>query len=168
MLMRYNNRFCSCALAAAFMLTASTAPAATFTWNGGVAGVWTAGGAGWTPGNYPLNGAATDTEALFSGTTPLAVTLTGTVEANLLTFTASGYTISGGTQISLNGTAPTISVASGLSDTINSVLASGAGMIKTGTGTLTLGGSNTGLSGGVTVSQGELVLNNANAASTSG
>ena len=62
----------------------------------------------------------------------MAITLSGTVEANLLTFTATGYAILGGTQITLNGTTPTITVND--AGTISSVLAGSAGLIRAGLG----------------------------------
>lgn len=108
--------------------------------NDGVAGPFTA----W-------NNAAIDS-AVFAGT-PGTVTLSGAITANALTFSGTGYILTGGT-LTLAGTTPTISGAA----TINSTLAGTAGIVKSAAGVLTLGGTNT-FSGGITVAAGGLAVN---------
>ncbi|HWB58156.1 MAG TPA: autotransporter-associated beta strand repeat-containing protein, partial [Chthoniobacteraceae bacterium] len=91
------------------------------------------------------------------------VSLTGTtVTLAGITFNSTnGYTISGGT-IALQGTATPIAVSTGL-DTISSVLTgSGAGMNKTGSGTLVLGAANN-YTGSTTIGNGVVKANVAGA-----
>jgi autotransporter-associated beta strand protein len=93
----------------------------------------------------------TGSDGLGTGT----VAVTGTQVANGLAFgSASGnITLSGGT-ISLGGTTPTITV-NNATNTISSILAGSAGIVKSGSGSLTLSpsGSNT-FTGGLTIRSG--------------
>jgi len=175
------NRFRSARPAAlALALLAAPSLHAQLYWdnNGGTAGFGTATGT-WaaTTTNNSTQGWSTDstgstlpsgttntttTDALNFGTSSdgLAagtITVSGTVNANSLTFgSASGnITLSGGT-ITLGGTTPTITV-NNTSDTISSVLAGSAGFTKNGTGTLTLTATNT-YTGTTTVNAGTLNL----------
>ncbi len=80
----------------------------------------------------------------------------GTVTANGIIFNAAGsgsYTLTGGT-INLAGTTPTLTA--NVNAQIDSILTGSAGFTKTGTGTLTLNGTNT-VSGTVAITQGTLV-----------
>jgi fibronectin-binding autotransporter adhesin len=132
----------------------------SYTWNGGTAGSWSDAGSGWLDGATPTSWSnAVSTKALFSGTTPLNVTVSS-VTAYGLQFAANNYVLSGGTLTladpsSVGGTAGIISVGNSLGATINSVIAGSAGMSITGGGTLTLTGVNA-YSGGTTVSAGTL------------
>ena len=98
------------------------------------------------------NNAALD-NAVFAGTAG-TVTLSGGITAQTLTFTISGYELDGGT-LTLAGATPTIN-ATGAA-TINSVIAGNAGITKTGTGALTLGGVNT-FTGGINVQSAGLIV----------
>ncbi|MDZ7619095.1 MAG: autotransporter-associated beta strand repeat-containing protein [Patescibacteria group bacterium] len=99
-------------------------------------------------------------EAIFgSGSGTAGTVNVGTVNVNTITFNAPGsgsYVISGGS-ISLAGTTPTIAANSNAS--IASVLVGAAGLIKTGSGTLTLGGAST-FTGSVYVNEGILKIGN--------
>jgi autotransporter-associated beta strand protein len=172
------------ALALALLAFGSAAHAQLY-WdnNGGTAGFGTATGTwaapttnnstqGWstdaTGATLPSSTTTTSTsDALNFGTGSAGlaagtITVSGTVNANSLTFgSASGnITLSGGT-ITLGGTTPTITV-NNTSDAITSVLAGTAGLTKNGTGTLTLSGTNT-YTGGTTVNAGTLSLATAGA-----
>jgi len=127
-----------------------TLHAATLYWDGtsttanadGGAGTWVTGGTtnwddaavagvdtAWTNGS----------DGVFGGTAG-TVSVSGTVGAASLTFNTPGYSLTGGT-ISLTGT-PTIATGSN-AISISSVLAGTNGLAKSGTGSLTLSGSNT-------------------------
>jgi autotransporter-associated beta strand protein len=165
------------ALAAVLLAFAGTASAQLY-WdnNGGTAGFGTATGTWAAPTtNNSTQGWSTDATGatLPSGTTTTStsdalnfgtgsaglaagtITVSGTVNANSLTFgSASGnITLSGGT-ITLGGTTPTITV-NNTTDTISSVLAGSAGLTKNGTGNLTLTGVNT-YTGTTTINAGTL------------
>ncbi len=84
----------------------------------------------------------------------------------LVTPSAAGGTISGG---ALNATGSgdlIVHQYSGGSFTINSALTSTAGLTKTGPGTLSLGGVNTGLTGPINVNRGNLTVTNLAAVSS--
>ena len=78
--------------------------------------------------------------------------------ANRVQFNTTGYTLQGGT-LTLNGSAPTLTAASGVSASIGSTVAGSAGLIKNGAGTLTLSAANS-LTGTTTINQGTLALQN--------
>ena len=84
-----------------------------------------------------------------------AIIVSGTQNVDSIAFGNSGYTLSGGT-VNL-GTESGVSVASGKSATIGSVVAGSGGLAKTGEGTLTLSGTNT-YTGATTVSDGTLLV----------
>lgn len=91
-----------------------------------------------------------------AGTTTAGTVTVGTVTTNGITFAApvvGNYTLSGGT-ITLDGSSPTLRTQ--VDATIGSVLAGSAGMVKAGSGVLTLNGVNT-YSGTTTVTAGTLV-----------
>ena len=89
-------------------------------------------------------------DAVFEGT---AGTVTvSTVSAASLTFNVAGYTLTNGT-VTLSG--PT--VAASANANISSALAGSAGLVKVGSGTLTLAGANT-YSGGTTISNGMVAV----------
>ncbi len=145
-----------------------------FTWDGsdtvtsgaqGGAGTWdTNTTANWWDGSadvvWPNSG--TDNDAIFGGTAG-NVTVSS-VTANDVTFSSSGYILSGASTLTLNGTTPTITTNAGSPATIgnatDTVLAGSAGLVKAGTNTLTISGSavNT-FTGGLNVKAGTLALN---------
>ncbi len=124
---------------------ASTANAATQTWNPGGAG----GGAGaWNLSNWDSAAAWTANNTAVFGGTAGTVSLNSTTQSvNGLTFNVGGYTIATGT-LSFTG-APTTITTNGGTTTIapNATLTSAAGaqITKTGAGTLSLSASYGGL-----------------------
>ncbi|MBZ9822831.1 autotransporter-associated beta strand repeat-containing protein [Mesorhizobium sp. CA4] len=116
----------------------------------------------WSPNGDGLSGPYTTwnngalDDAFFGGTAGTVTLQTG-ITAHNLTFETVGYTLNGNT-LTLGGAAPTITMGSGVSATINSVIAGTAGLTKSGAGTLILGGANT-FSGGVIVNGGALNIN---------
>lgn len=124
----------------------------TGTWNTSL-GLWYNGSAdsAWISGS----------DAEFSGIGG-AVTVGAAVTAHNIAFDVTGYTLSGSSIITLNGTTPTISVANVTdSATISSVLAGSAGLTKSGNGTLIVSGVNT-FTGGVNISAGTLQISSMN------
>ena len=121
---------------------AGTAQAATqyatggFIWNDGITAKWGPNGGPytsvWNAGN----------DAVFQGSAgTVSIAATGATAHNI-TFTTTGFKISGNT-LTLNAATPTISTGTGITATINSVIAGSAGLTKSGVGTLNLGGNNT-------------------------
>ncbi len=151
-------------LACVFTLVlASAAPssAGSLTWGSsgaGGSGTWNANGtANWFNGagavKWPAPG-GTDDDAIFAGTSGTVSLASGGITANDIAFNTSGYTIQSQT-LTLNGTTPTITTATGVTAEVSSVVAGAAGLTKAGSGTLTLSGTNT-FTGDVTVSGGLL------------
>ena len=159
--------------ASAFMLgSAPEAKAANRFWDPLFSGTATGGGPGsWdnlTTANW-YNGVADvtwDNSALdiafFGGTAGGAVTLGGPITAGGLTFTTSGYNITGSTLTLTPPTgvsAPNINVVGiGTRSAIDSILAGSNGFIKTGDGVLVLTNSSNSYTGITQVNQGTLVI----------
>lgn len=152
-------------LVLAALAFASSAHAATFTWDGG-AGTWDTTTTNWTSLAW---GNTNADEAIFSGTAGTVTLNTGTgVIANKLTFNSDGYLINSNVAadvLTLAGTTPTVTVGSGFSATINAITAGTAGLTKAGAGTLVLNGANP-FTGTTTLSGGTLVVGNVDALST--
>jgi autotransporter-associated beta strand protein len=151
----------------------SDSPVASATYVTAVSAAWTnrAGGSWAAPGNWSNNIIANGVSApaLFN-TLTLSSNVTVTLDSsptvgrlllgdagNLYSWTLNPG--SGGT-LTLSGTNPPVLQVDNQSSTVNASLAGTAGLIKTGQGTLILGGANT-LSGGLTLSQGALTANHA-------
>ena len=129
----------------------------------GGAGTWdTTATKWWNITDVAWPNLTTDT-AIFTGTAG-TVTLGTAINVNTLSFVSNGYTIAGNT-LTLAGTTPTIQVAAGQTATISSVLAGSAGLVKSGTGTLSLSGLNL-YTGTTTISAGILQANSATALGT--
>ena len=132
----------------------------SFTWGTDAKWAATAGGpynASWVDGN----------NAIFEGSAgSVTVAVSGVSVQNIAFTNTTGFLITNNT-LTLAGTAPTITVKSGLSATIASVIAGSVGLVKSGTGTLTLGGTNA-YQGGTVISAGTLVEGNASALSSTG
>lgn len=124
-------------------------PGSDLTWdNGASTGVWNTADLNWT-GSAWTN--ATTNNAVFGATGAGAVTVGEPVTVGNLTFNAAGYSISGSSlslESSTIATAHPVTIASNLT---------GSGLIKAGTGELTLNGS-LAYTGGTTVSAGSLVV----------
>jgi autotransporter-associated beta strand protein len=139
--------------------------ATTYLWNGGVSGVWTNAGGGWTD---KFDNTATN----YNNAKPVVVQFTNAAAGTNVTVAANGvvvgnvevggsddYAFSGGT-ITMTNT--TWSVATGRAATVSNVLAGTTALTKSGAGQLLLASSNS-YSGGTTLSAGTLTLGNANA-----
>jgi autotransporter-associated beta strand protein len=117
-------------------------------------------------GGSGSTGTATTNSLRF--TAPASLVLTGTLTLQsggiLVRATAGNPVINGGTLTATGGGELIVHVyGSSLNDlTINSALSSSAGLTKTGTGNLVLGGSNTALDGPVNINQGDLTFTNPN------
>ncbi|MBN8459482.1 MAG: autotransporter-associated beta strand repeat-containing protein [Verrucomicrobia bacterium] len=138
-------------------------PAASLTWDTdsgttgaqGGAGTWTDGGSGWWNGtaNVAWNNATPD-NATFGGAAGGTVTLGSAITAGSIGFDTAGYTLGAGTINLGSGFTVTTNAAA----TIGSVMASTTnGLAKSGTGTLTVTGSNT-YRGATVVNAGTLVI----------
>ena len=137
--------------------------ATTYLWNGGVSGVWTNGGGGWTD---KFDNTATN----YSNAKPVVAQFTNAAAGTNVTVAANGvnvgnivvdggaYAFSGG---AITMTNTTWSVSNAVA-TVSGALAGTTGLTKSGGGTLVLGASNS-YSGGTTLSAGTLALSNVNA-----
>lgn len=138
-------------------------PAASLTWDPdsettgaqGGAGTWTDGGSEWWNGtaNVAWNNATPD-NATFGGTAGGTITLGSPITAGSIGFDTAGYTLGAGT-INLGSG---FTVTTNADATIDSVMASTTnGVAKSGTGSLTVKGSNT-YRGATVVNAGTLVI----------
>lgn len=97
-------------------------------------------------------------EGIFDGAGG-TVTVSGSVMAEAgLDFRTTGYTVTGGT-LALRGVTRAdnhVSVATGATATVSSLLTGSTGVTKTGSGTLVIGGTATGLTGGIQIDAGTL------------
>ena len=161
-------------IAAACLLgVASSAKAATYSWNGSTTGgatgssnIWdTNTTANWTGAGTLWPASGTDNDAVFGGTAGTVTIAAGGVTANDITFNTTGYTLTGG-NLTLNGTTPTLTIGSG-SATISSNIAGSAGLTKSGSGTVTLSAPVYSYTGATSITGGTLVID-ASAATANG
>lgn len=166
---RLSTRTRAAALLLAAITALNTAGAASLSWDGsdtsasdaqGGTGTWDANAtANWWDGSgnvvWPAAGGSDD-DAVFAGTGG-NVTLGSAISANDLTFSSSGYVISGSSVLTLinGGTAPVLTTGTGVTATLSAPLTGTGGFTKSGTGTLVLNGANT-VSGLVTLGAGTL------------
>lgn len=122
----------------------------------GGSGSWDNTTANWFNGSTAVPWASGNTAA-FGGTAG-TVTASGTVAVGSMTFSTSGYTITGGT-LALSGTEPVIATNAGVSATINSAITGSATLVKSGAGMLTFSGAKA-YTGPTIVDAGRLVLDN--------
>ena len=120
-------------IAAVFLLAAS-APAQTLTWDQGN-GDWDTTSTNWSGATW-----ADGNTAIFGGTAGSTISLTSPISATGVTFNVNNDVVTGNT-LTLTGT-PVITVGSGLTATVNSVLAGTVGMAVEGGGTVNFGGDN--------------------------
>ena len=145
-------------------------PTGALSTSGGGTGAWdtttsnwydptAAGGAGadvpWTNGD----------DAVFPGSAG-TVTVSAGISANSMTFSTTGYTVQDAGSGSPSLAVGTISVGTGLSDTIASVLSGSGALALSGPGTLNLSGANT-YTGAMSISGGTLQLGNSSALGSS-
>jgi fibronectin-binding autotransporter adhesin len=128
------------------------AHAASNTWLGNTNSTWDTTTNNWTSPTAWANG----NDAVFGATGAGTLTVGAGVTAHNLDFTANGYTLQTG-GLTLVTASATITTAPGISASISSAVGGTVGLIKNGTGTLTLSGVN-GYSGGTAVADGKLVL----------
>jgi autotransporter-associated beta strand protein len=142
--------------------------ATTYEWSGGVSsggvsGVWTNGGSGWTDKfdntATTYNNAKPVVAQFTNASAGTNVTVGGNVVVGNIQASGADYNFSGGT-ITMTNT--TWSVGAGHTASVGSTLAGTTGLTKADSGTLTLSASNS-YSGGTTLSLGTLALGNANA-----
>ncbi|MDD0843067.1 autotransporter-associated beta strand repeat-containing protein, partial [Pseudomonas sp. Gutcm_11s] len=125
-------------------------------------GTWDAVATNWTNANGSSNLAWNNRFAAFAGSAG-NVTVNGAQNFTGMQFLTDGYHLQSGSAAALtamadnNGNAPRIIVDSGSKATVDVAIGGSHGLIKTGAGTLVLGGSNT-YSGGTTVSGGTLQI----------
>jgi autotransporter-associated beta strand protein len=142
----------SATAAGVLALRGATASAANFNWDpaphqnstaGSGTGTWDASTGNWFNGTsdvaWPNTSPNGDTAIFSNATTAATVTLSGTINANVVTFNSVNYTLTGGTALALNGTTPTINTNS--SATINSPITLGANTTFNTTSTFTQGGA---------------------------
>lgn len=156
-------------------LSTGVAQAAPFTWDpamtpvapSGGTGVWNISNVFWSDGANDFIWPNTNADTAIFGGTAGTVTIESPIQANGMTFNTAGYVINTGAggSLLLAGTTPTINAAANA--TVNSAITGTAGLIKTGAGTLTLGGANA-YAGATRVDAGTLALSTgASLASTS-
>ena len=148
-------------------LEASAAPANLFVWVNDADSSWNTG-TNWNSNPTVPNAVDADVRFLSSTiTAPRTVTVSSSVSANQLTFdganqftvaSAAGQTLTL-TESSGGAADATITTNSGTHE-ISGSLAGTVGFNKSGGGDLRLSGNNSGLSGGITVSDGSLRVNN--------
>lgn len=126
----------------------------------GGTGTWNTSAMKWYSGSADvpwLNG----NNAVFWGSAG-TVTLASAQTVNGLSFKTNGYTVTGST-LTLGGSA--VSVDSGVTATVSSVVAGSLGLVKSGSGTLRLTQPNT-YAGGTTISAGSIYVTNATGSGT--
>ena len=136
-----------------------SAYATTGTWSGATTGTWNTTSSNWTGvSGTPWDNTNGPSNTAIFNLASLAAPVSGTVFTNGITFNATGSVATGGT-VTLAGTNPFLSAASGITGTISSMVAGTGGFTKTGAGTITLSGTNAGsLSGQVNINAGQLVI----------
>jgi autotransporter-associated beta strand protein len=134
------------------LLWGATGAGGSGTWNVATTANWNDGGQAIPWQDF----GGVDCAARFQGTAGTVSLSTG-IKVNRLLFHTTGYTLQNNT-LTLNGVAPTITLASNVTTTISSTIAGSAGLRKEGAGLLILSGANT-YTGGTTVSEGTLRVN---------
>jgi autotransporter-associated beta strand protein len=134
----------------------------SFTWIGG-SGIWDTTSSNWNNGTATWPSLGGNNDAFFGGT-PGVVSVQGTIRADDLTFSSSGYVITNGTlRFDIS---PALTVSNGMTATIGSALSGTPGVAKEGAGTLVLTGNNP-YTGGLYVNAGAMFIHgSATAAST--
>lgn len=124
-----------------------------FSWDGG-SGDWDTISPNWNTGTATWPALGGNNDAFFGGT-PGIVSVQGTMRADDLTFTTSGYIITNG--VLRFDVTPAITVGNGVTATIASALDGTPGLAKEGAGTLMLTGNSL-YAGGIFVNGGALFV----------
>ena len=144
----------------------SATPLASVQWDGGDlvttgaqggSGPWNSNARWWngfTNATWPATGLLS--EAVFAGSAGTVTLDPAGLTANRLAFNTSGYQLESG-PLTLNGSSPSIFTPAGVTTGISSAIGGSAGLAKTGTGSLVLGGSNS--YGATFIQQGHLQVN---------
>lgn len=137
-------------------LLAGATPAATLTWNGGVAGSWVNGSGGWLDGVSPANwNSSTPDRALFSGVSAGSLTVdAGGVTVDDITVTSGFYAVDAGGTLTLSNTV--FFINSALTTRVGAALAGTSGLVKDGAGTLLFTNANKLYSGATVISGGAI------------
>jgi fibronectin-binding autotransporter adhesin len=154
-------------LALALAILGQASQANTYTWNKNTSGTpadgggtWNTTSANWWSGSTDQAWNNGDDTAQFGvgspGTTPYTVTLGTGITAGGLIFQNQNYTLAGSNTLTMAGISPGVTVNSA-SATINANIGGTVGLVKSGTGILGLGGTNS-LTGGVDISQGSVFV----------
>ncbi|WP_146151045.1 autotransporter outer membrane beta-barrel domain-containing protein [Allosphingosinicella deserti] len=132
----------------------ATGSSAAVNGDGGT-GVWRAAGTNWTAASgFGVNDGWAGQAGVFAGVAGGTVTVEGTQSFQRLRFDTAGYVLEGGALATTGGFSI---IEVNAATTINTAIAGGAGLTKTGAGALTMGGANS-YSGRTTVSAGSLSL----------
>lgn len=126
-------------------------------------GIWTGGDGNWSDATkWDSNTIAqgVDKFAIFNGLAPVTATVDTGRPIGALLFSGANHTLSNGTGIlTLDGNStyptPTVNVAAGITATVNATLAGKEGLLKSGNGTLVLGGTSS-YSGSTAITAGTL------------
>lgn len=124
------------------------------TWSSSTGGFWNVASS-WAGGAI-ANGSGNT--ATIGAVSAVAITLDRNETLGHLVFQGNNHTLNGVSTLTLAGTTPTVTVASGTSSRIETQIAGGSGLSKSGAGTLTLASGNKTYTGGTAVSAGRLVL----------
>ena len=132
--------------------------------NLGGSGTWDAGTANWCNATGSKTAWISGSSAVFPGSGG-TVTVSGTHNFKSLDFQVTGVTITGSTLTGTVGTETLLNAGSGITATVNSVLAGSLPYAKSGAGSVTLGGANT-FAGSMEVREGTLGVSNASGLGT--
>lgn len=142
----------------------------------GGTGTWDIATMNWWPvpsGALTTWGNSSADHAIFSGAydptgipTLNSVNISGAITANKLSFLRSGYTLSGGTSLTLAGGGAGLHSLLGESATIDSIIGGTAGLQKTGGGSIRLGNFGNTYTGVTTISNGTLIISDSGALGT--
>ena len=137
-------------------LLASATPAATLTWNGGVAGSWVNGSGGWLDGVSPANwNSATPDSALFGGVSAGSLTVdAGGVTVDDITVTNGAYAVNTGGVLTFSNTV--FFINSALTTRVGVAVAGTSGLVKDGPGVLLFTNANKLYSGATVISGGAI------------
>lgn len=124
------------------------------TWSSTTSGFWNVASR-WTGGAI-ANGSGNT--ATINAAAAISVTLDSDQTLGHLSFQGNNHTLNGAQILTLAGTTPSVTVATGTSSRVETQIAGTAGLAKNGAGTLTLANGNKTYTGGTAVNGGRLVL----------